>query len=142
MMKTKPSKNKLAAKPSRRLESDRKIVGEMNVLNVKNIENNEVFFSRAKVVDVSTTGLLLRVERDDILALKLRSTLTLSVLHGVSVGFTIEVMDTYLEGYISRTKAEGKGDFLAAIDFREDAPDYWRQCFVDLLPESEEPEES
>ena len=78
-----------------------------------------------------------KVKRDDILSHSLRSTLTLSVLHGVSVGFTIEVMDTYIEGYISRTKAEGRGDFVAAVDFREDAPDYWRQCFVDLLPEEE-----
>ena len=129
-------------KNSRRLQSDRKVVSEIHVLNVKNIANGEVFFSRASVVDVSPTGLLLRVQREDILALSLRSTLTLSHIHNVSVGFTIEVMDTYLEGFISRTKAEGKGDFLAAVDFREDAPDYWRQCFVDLLPTSDDSGES
>ena len=129
-------------KNSRRLQSDRKVVSEIHVLNVKNIANGEVFFSRASVVDVSPTGLLLRVQREDILALSLRSTLTLSHIHNVSVGFTIEVMDTYLEGFISRTKAEGKGDFLAAVDFREDAPDYWRQCFVDLLPTNDDSGES
>ena len=128
------SKSEALPKVSRRLQSDRKIVSQINVLNVKNIVSGEVLFARACVIDVSTTGLLLRVKRDEIISHKLRSTLTLSILHGESVGFTIEVMDTYIEGIVTRTKSEGKGDFLAAIDFRDDAPDYWRNCFVDLLP--------
>jgi hypothetical protein len=122
---------------SRRLQTDRKLVSQINILNVKNLANGEVLFARASIIDVSSTGILLRVTREEILAHTLRSTLTLSVLHGISVGFTIEVMDTYIEGEVTRTKPEGRGDFLAAIDFRDDAPDYWRQCFVDLLPDGE-----
>jgi hypothetical protein len=90
---------------------------------------------------VSPTGLLLRVDRENILAHSLRSTLTLSSIIGASVGFTIEVMDTYIEGAITRTKLESHGSFLVAVDFREDAPEYWRQCLVDLLPGEEEPED-
>jgi hypothetical protein len=104
---------------------------------VKNISTGEVYFSKASIVDVSATGLLLRVRREHILSLPLRSTLTLSQLNTVSVGFTIEVMDTYIEGVVARSKPEGKGEFVIAVDFREDAPEYWRNCLMDLLPDTE-----
>jgi len=114
--------------------TSRKAVTEVNVLNIKNIETGEVYFSRACVVDVSSTGVLIRVLRDDIVSTALRSTLSLSGIVNVSVGFTIEVMGTYIEGIIVRTKPKGKGEFVVAVDFREDAPEYWRHCLVDLLP--------
>jgi hypothetical protein len=113
----------------------RKAISQVDVLNIKNVSSGEVYFSRAMLVDVSPTGLLLRVERENILAMGLRSTLTLSSIIGASVGFTIEVMDTYLEGSVTRTKLEGHGTFVVAVDFRDDAPEYWRNCLVDLLPE-------
>lgn len=112
----------------------RKEVSEIYVLNIKNLTTNEVLFSRAEVLDVSATGLLLAVKRDEIVALSLRSTLTMSLLHDIDVGFTIEVMDTYIEGIIKRTKPRGRGEFLIAVDFRDDAPEYWRESLVDLLP--------
>lgn len=128
-------KNKETA--SRRTHNERKNVAQVYVLNVKNVSTGEVYFSRASIVDVSPTGLLLRVQREHILTVPLRSTLTWVTLSNVSVGFTIEVMDTYIEGIVTRSKPEGKGEFLIAIDFREDAPEYWRNCLVDLLPDTE-----
>src|ERR1700677_384701 len=116
----------------------RKAISQVDVLNVKNVSSGEVYFSRAMLVDVSPTGILLRVERENILAMGLRSTLTLSSIIGTSVGFTIEVMDTYLEGGVTRTKLEGHGTFVVAVDFRDDAPEYWRNCLVDLLPADSE----
>jgi hypothetical protein len=116
----------------------RKDIAEIYVLNVKDLNSNEVLFSRAEVLDVSVTGLLLSVKRDEIVAMSLRSTLTMSLLHDVSVGFTIEVMDTYIEGTIKRTKLHGRGEFLIAVDFREDAPEYWRESLVDLLPSKDD----
>lgn len=124
-------------KPENRANKFRKAISQVDVLNVKNVASGEVYFSRAMLVDVSPTGLLLRVERENILAMGLRSTLTLSSIIGASVGFTIEVMDTYLEGSVTRTKLEGHGTFVVAVDFREDAPEYWRNCLVDLLPADE-----
>jgi len=129
-------KNSNAAQ-SRRSHNQRKNVAQVDVLNVKNISTGEVYFSRASIVDVSPTGLLLRIQRGHILTVPLRSTLTWATLVNISVGFTIEVMDTYIEGIITRSKPEGKGEFLLAVDFREDAPEYWRNCLVDLLPDHE-----
>ncbi len=127
-------------KPENRVNKFRKSISQVDVLNVKNVSSGEVYFSRAMLVDVSPTGLLLRVERENILAMGLRSTLTLSSIIGSSVGFTIEVMDTYLEGSVTRTKLEGHGTFVVAVDFRDDAPEYWRNCLVDLLPPDENTE--
>jgi hypothetical protein len=130
--------SKASQTASRRAHNLRKNVAEVFVLNVKNVSTGEVYFSRAAIMDVSATGLLLKICRDDILALTLRSTLTWAALSNVGVGFTIEIMDTYIEGVVTRTKPEGKGEFLVAIDFREDAPEYWRNCLVDLLPDDSE----
>lgn len=130
--------SKQSSTVSRRIHNQRKNVAEVHVLNLKNISTGEVYFSRASIVDVSATGLLLRIKRDHILTVPLRSTLTWSGLANVSVGFTIEIMDTYIEGIVTRTKPEGKGEFLIAVDFREDAPEYWRNCLVDLLPDHDE----
>ncbi|MBK9294063.1 MAG: hypothetical protein IPM57_06395 [Oligoflexia bacterium] len=126
---------------SQREHAFRKDVVEIYVLNIKNLNTNEVLFSRAEVLDVSATGMLLAVKRDEIVALSLRSTLTMSLLHDIDVGFTIEVMDTYIEGAIKRTKPRGRGEFLIAVDFREDAPEYWRESLVDLLPTKDEDDE-
>jgi hypothetical protein len=114
---------------------DRKSLTEVDVLNVKNINTGEVYFTRATLVDVSATGLLLRVERGNILSMGLRSALSFDSMVNASVGFTIEVMDTYIEGVVTRTKREDKDTFLVAVDFREDAPEYWRNCLFDLLPD-------
>jgi hypothetical protein len=118
-----------------RRADQRKAISQVDVLNVKDLNKGDVYFSRATVVDVSNTGILLLVERENILSVPLRSSLSLNGLINVSVGFTIEVMDTYIEGIVTRTRPEGGGDFMIAVDFREDAPEYWRNCLVDLLPE-------
>ncbi|MDZ4677075.1 MAG: hypothetical protein SGI74_06145 [Oligoflexia bacterium] len=122
---------------SRRVHTDRKTVTETFAVNVKDISTGEVYFNRASIVDVSHTGLLLHVKRGDVAAVSLRSTLTFSCIHQASIGFTIEIMDTYIEGVVTRTKPIGKGDFICAVDFRDDAPEYWRQCLVDLLPDQD-----
>ncbi len=121
-----------------REHSFRKEVAEIFVLNIKDLKTGEVLFSRGEVLDVSATGLLLQVKREEIVAMSLRSTLTMTLLHDIAVGFTIEVMDTYIEGSIKRTKSLGRGEFLIAVDFRDDAPDYWRESLVDLLPSKDE----
>lgn len=119
----------------RRLETNRKPVQEVFIEAIKNIKSGEQYFNTAQVIDVSPTGILLSVRRKDITALPLRSNLSLNQIHGQGVGFTIAVMDTYIEGVIARTKPLGKGNYHIAIDFRDDAPEYWRQALYDILPD-------
>jgi hypothetical protein len=130
-------KKKKAVAKSRRAHTDRKAVTETFAVNIKDVVSGEVYFNRATIVDVSPTGVLLMVKRNDVAAASLRSTLTFSGIHNASIGFTIETMDTYIEGVVVRTKPIGRGDFICAVDFREDAPEYWRHCLVDLLPDED-----
>jgi hypothetical protein len=43
-------------------------------------------------------------------------------------------MNLEIGGVVARTKFLGKDGFIVAIDYTEDAPDYWRECLMDLLP--------
>jgi glycine cleavage system aminomethyltransferase T len=43
-------------------------------------------------------------------------------------------MNIEISGRIARTKLLGKQGFEIGIDYAEDAPEYWRECLVDLLP--------
>jgi hypothetical protein len=52
--------------------------------------------------------------------------------------FKIADMELEIDGCISRTRFIGSGLFEIAIDLSEDAPEYWRQCLVDLLPGTDE----
>lgn len=130
--------SKRAEAECRRLGTDRKQVEAVYVVNIKNTATGEVYFSRATVVDVSPTGILLGIDREHILSLDLRSNLTLDPICNTNLGFTIEIMDTYIEGDVARTAPNGSGQYVVAVDFRDDAPDYWRQAFVDILPGRDE----
>lgn len=120
---------------TRRLEPQRKTVRQVTLRDVQNLKTGSTYFKRATVLDVSSTGILMSVKREDIVDKKLRSVLTFETIHQEPVGFHIEMMETYMEGIVVRSKMNGKGQFQIAIDFREDAPKYWRQAFFDILPE-------
>ena len=97
-------------------------------------DSHERLFARGQVKDVSSSGLLIHVIRKDILHPRLRTSLTLESLCKTTVSFSIEGLNTALEGEVTRTKSLGKSGFELAIDFTDDAPEYWRECLVDLLP--------
>lgn len=126
-------------KTNRRTNSTRKPVNEVFIQGVKELASGKVFFNRAQIVDISPTGLLFHVRREDLASAELRSHLTLDSIHGKSVCFKIEIMDTYIEGIVARTQFKGKEGFVIAVDFREDAPEYWRECLVELLPDKASP---
>lgn len=93
------------------------------------------------MIDASSSGILLRINRKDLVPKSLRSNLSLTALEGEHVMLRISEMDLEMEGFVTRTKLIGKGDFEVAIDFSQDAPDYWRECFMDLLPDAGDFEE-
>ncbi len=119
----------------RRLETERKSVHQVAVKDIHFIKNGEILFRRGVVVDVSATGILLTINRRDIESESLRASLTFESIHNEPIGFHIDMMETYIEGVVVRSKLQNKGQFQIAVDFRNDAPEYWRQAFVDILPE-------
>ena len=88
-----------------------------------------------EIIQASITGLLMQVRREDLLPSYLRQNLTIDSLVGDSIFLRLEDMNLEISGKIARTQFLGKAGFLIAIDYSEDAPEYWRECLMDLLPQ-------
>ncbi len=113
----------------------RKEVKPLTLDSFSSMESLQKLASYGEVVEASASGILLRFRRDDFVARELRSDLSLDVLKGQNVYFNIHEMNLEISGVVARTKYLGKKEgFLVAIDYSHDAPEYWRECLMDLLP--------
>jgi hypothetical protein len=90
------------------------------------------------IVDASTTGFLIEVERKDLVPKEFRGLLSLDPLEGDQVFLMIEALNLELGGKIARTRRVSKDRYEIAIDFSNDAPEYWRECLLDLLPRADD----
>jgi len=86
------------------------------------------------IVEASKTGFCLQVKRKDLLPKVFREALSLTALEGDRVMLKIPKMNLELSGTVKRTARRGKDLYEIGIDYSEDAPEYWRECLVDLLP--------
>jgi len=114
---------------------------EVNLIPVSNLATLDPFTQvskHAEIVDVSSTGFLLYVHRKNLVPKQLRTNLSLTPLEGERIMLKIEDMELDIDGLVSRTRYIGNGVFEVAVDFSADAPEYWRECLVDLLPGSDE----
>lgn len=113
----------------------RKEVKPLTLDSFNSMESLQKLATFGEVVEASASGILLRFKRDDFIARELRSNLSLDILKGQSVFFNIHEMNLEISGTVARTKYLGKKEgFLVAIDYSSDAPEYWRECLMDLLP--------
>ncbi|WP_413559030.1 hypothetical protein [Bdellovibrio sp. HCB209] len=119
----------------------RKEVTPIHVSYVTSLDDFAKIAKNCEIVEASSTGLLLLVKRDDLIPTALRKNLTLDVLIGDRVFMHLEEMNLEISGVIKRTKLLGKKGFHVAVDYSEDAPEYWRECLMDLLPTPGELEE-
>ena len=125
------------------MKSERRIAPrkQINFIPVKNLTTLDPFnivSKYAEIVDASSTGFLLYVSRGNLVPKNLRTNLSLKPLEGERVILKIQDMDLDIDGTITRTRFIGDGTFEIAVDFSTDAPEYWRECLIDLLPGSEE----
>ena len=86
------------------------------------------------LVEASTTGILIEIDRKQLAPKTFRDSLSLKELEGDKVYLMIDAMNLEIGGTITRTNRLTKDRWQIAIDFREDAPEYWRECLVELLP--------
>lgn len=113
----------------------RKEVKPLTLDSFSSMESLQKLASYGEVVEASASGILLRFKRDDFVARELRANLSLDILAGQNVFFNIHEMNLEISGTVTRTKYLGKKEgFLVAIDYSQDAPEYWRECLMDLLP--------
>lgn len=114
----------------------RKQVGSIPVSNLTTLSHFESIARFGHLIDASSTGFLIQIEREDLVPQGLRQNLSLESIEGEPITLMINPMELEIDGHIARTKYIGKGIFEIAIDFSQDAPEYWRECLFDLLPSS------
>ncbi|HEX4924185.1 MAG TPA: hypothetical protein VFV50_08865 [Bdellovibrionales bacterium] len=109
--------------------------------NLTALDHFSVIARNALLVDISSSGLLLHVDRKALIPKSLRENLTLQSLEGEHIMLQIKEMDLEIDGKVARTRMIGKGVFEVAVDFSAEAPEYWRECLVDLMPDRADAEE-
>lgn len=124
----------MAAPKTKRRMAPRKTTTPISVSYLTSLDNFTKIARDCEVVEASSSGLLLHVKRDSLIPTALRRNLTLDVLVGDKVFMRLEDMNLEISGLIARTQFLGKAGFLIAVDYSEDAPKYWRECLIDLLP--------
>lgn len=122
---------KFRSAPRREINSER---AKITIDSLSSLENLEKFAKDGQIIEASSTGILLKIKRSDFVSKQLKSNLNIDCLVGKPVFFNIHEMNLEISGVVARTQFIGDGCFTVAIDYREDAEEYWRECLMDMLP--------
>ena len=123
-----------ALKVNRRI-SPRKNLQPIEIGSISSLETLEALSWGGSLVQASESGLLFTVQREDLKPKELRQNLSLDSLVGQRIMIYLPAFHLEISGSVTRTQYLGREKgFAVAIDYSEDAPDYWRECLVDLLP--------
>lgn len=112
----------------------RKELAKLTLDSFSSSETLQRLANYGQVIEASSTGILIKFKRDDFVSKELRSNLNIDQLIGKNVYFNIHEMNLEISGKVARTKFLGKEGFVVAVDYSTDAPEYWRECLMDLLP--------
>lgn len=112
----------------------RKDITPLTISSMSDLENLAKIARGGMVVEASTSGFLLMIKREDLVPVALRKHLTLDELIGTKILIHLPQMNLEISGTIKRTKLAGKEGFEVGVDYSDDAPEYWRECLIDLLP--------
>ena len=113
----------------------RKEVSPIHISYLTSLDDFAKIARNCEIVEASATGLLLQISREDLIPTALRKNLTLDALIGNRVFMHLEAMNLEISGVITRTQLLGKKGYQVAVDYSEEAPEYWRECLMDLLPQ-------
>jgi hypothetical protein len=119
--------------PNRRA-APRRDICPLEISSMSSLDNLAKITRGGNVIEASITGFLVMVKREDLVPVALRKNLTLDDLVGMKVLLHLPQMNLEISGVVTRTKLVGKQGFEVGVDYTEDAPEYWRECLVDLLP--------
>jgi hypothetical protein len=129
---TKMSDKKLSSPKTNR--AARESLEPLPIRGLTSIDHMTLLARKGFLVEASTTGFLIEFERKDIAPKNFRDSLSLKELEGDKVYLMIDAMNLEVGGVITRTQRVTKDRWQIAVDFREDAPEYWRECLLELLP--------
>lgn len=128
--KSSPSK---VVQRSRRI-APRKATTPVHVSYIASLSDFSKLTREAQIIEASATGLLMHVMREDLIAPQLRKNLNIDALVGERIYIRLDDMNLELSGIVARTQFLGKSGFHIAIDYTDEAPEYWRECLMELLP--------
>ena len=111
-----------------------KDLAKLTIDSFSSLDSLQRLAKYGQIVEASSSGILIMIKRDDFVAKELRSNLNIDQLVGQNIFFNIHEMNLEITGKVARTKFLGKDGFVVAIDYTSDAPEYWRECLMDLLP--------
>ncbi len=114
--------------------ANRESLEPLPIRGLTSIDHMTLLARKGFLVEASTTGFLIEVERRDLAPKTFRDSLSLKELEGDKVYLIIDAMNLEVGGVITRTHRLNKDRWQIAVDFREDAPEYWRECLLELLP--------
>lgn len=123
-----------SSKYNRRV-APRKEVSPMHITYLTSLDDFAKIAKNCEIVEASASGILLLIRRDELIPPALRKNLNLDALIGDRVFMHLEAMNLELSGVITRTQLVGKKGFYVAVDYSDEAPEYWRECLMDLLPQ-------
>lgn len=126
MKKTKPERKRRIA--------PRKETTPVHVSSMTALSDFTKILKNGEVVEASSSGLLILVKREDLVPQSLRKNLNIDALVGDNVFLRLEAMNLEISGKVARTQLLGKKGYYIAVDYSDDAPEYWRECLMDLLP--------
>ncbi len=129
-------KENLSKKPAKRKlrNSPRKELSPVKISYISSLNDFSKLTREGQIIEASSSGLLIQVDRADLVAPQLRKNLNIDELVGERVYLRIDDMNLELSGVVARTQFLGKKGFYIAIDYSEEAPEYWRECLMELLP--------
>ena len=119
---------------SNRRVAPRRDITPLVVSSMSSLENLAKIAKGGEVIEASISGFLIMIKREDLVPVSLRRNLTLDELVGTKILIHLPQMNIEISGTIARTRFVGKKGFEIGIDYSEDAPEYWRECLLDLLP--------
>ncbi len=112
----------------------RKDLSPVKVSYIASLSDFSKLTREGQIIEASSTGLLIHIDRNDIVAPQLRKNLNIDELLGERVYLRLDDMNLEISGIVARTKFLGKEGFHVAIDYTDEAPEYWRECLMELLP--------
>jgi len=124
----------MADKNSERRIAPREELDPIQIRAFTSLDHMTLLSRKGAIVEASTTGFLLQIERKELVPKQFQKELSLDALLGDKVMLMIDAMNLEIGGKIARTKRITKDLFEVAIDYSEDAPEYWREILVDMLP--------
>ncbi len=117
-----------------RREAPRENLDPIPIRGLTSIDHMTLLSRSGFIVNASKTGFLLHVARKCLVPEKFRNALSLSELEGDRVILVIDPLNLEISGHIARTKRLNKETYEIVIDYSSDAPEYWREVLVEMLP--------